>query len=336
MKITYFQLAPHLAQVLAKVYLISGEQGYLKQEAGQLIRKAAHKAGFLERIRLTLDAKSTEDELYQSLYAASLLAEKRIIELDFNEGFPNKSIAERLQTYAKNPLPENLLVLLVGKIDTRISKTLWYKTLDSLGITVTIWPITPAQLPQWIIARAKKYKLMCDQKAAQLLSEYVEGNVAAAAQAIEKIYLLKPDNAVIDEETVKLILTDESHFSIFDLTDQATSGNTAQALRILHHLKKEGTEPALILWSLTREIRLLIELAQKIKTNHDMDALFQTHRIYARRQSAMRHFLSAQKKDTSWQYLIHAAKIDRMIKGADKGNVWESLELFCLRLSQHA
>ena len=134
------------------------------------------------------------DQLYSSLYSISLLAEKRLFELDFRESTPNKMVAAILQEYAEKPSPEIVLLIDCGKIDAKITKSAWYKAFEKAGMVVTIWPIPREQLPQWIHQRARKYKLQFNPDAAQLLADYMQGNLIAAAQTIEKCYLLKLQN----------------------------------------------------------------------------------------------------------------------------------------------
>jgi DNA polymerase-3 subunit delta len=331
MKLTVFQLEAQLSKKLALAYIVSGEELLLKQDANILIRKAAKQAGFSEHIRLTPETGFDWDKLYSLLYANSLFAEKRLLELNFFDVTLPKAASAILQEYAKNPSPSNVLLIDIGKVDVKIAKSAWYSQLEKIGMVVNIWPVPREQLPQWIIQRAKRYKLDIQPDAANLLADYIEGNLGAAAQAIEKIYLLKPSQS-IDSDLIHTLLTDESHFTIFDFVENLISGDAARALHILDSLKNEGTEPILIIWGVTRELRLLADFAQQLKEGLTFDNLFQKYRIFARRQSAIRHFLTKTSLEDCWHHLKHAADIDKIIKGAVSGNIWESLQLFCLRL----
>jgi DNA polymerase III subunit delta len=331
MKLSYFQLEPHLTKNLARIYIVSGEELLLKNDAIQLIRKTAKQTGFSERIRLAPEAGFDWEKLYSILYSGSLLADKRLIELDFRDTLPNKTASKILQDYAANPSPDNLILIDIGKVDDKISKSAWYKALEKVGVVVTIWPVTKDQLPQWICNRAKKYKIQFNLDAANLLADYIEGNLIAASQAIEKIYLLRPQKA-IDIEIVETILTDESRFSVFDLVENLIGGNKSRALHILETLQNDGTEPVLILWAITRELRLLAELAQELKQGSNHESLFQKHRIFAKRQAPMRRFLNKFSAENCWESLKQAAELDRVIKGAVSGNVWDSLQMLCLRV----
>lgn len=331
MKLTSFQLEQHLAKTLAAIYIISGDELLLKQDAIRLIRAAAKQAGYSERIRIAPEAGFDWEQLYLILNSTSLLADKRLIELDFRDTTPNKAASTILQEYGNNPSKDNVLLIDIGKIDDKISRSAWYKALEKPGMVINIWPIPREQLPQWIMQRAKKYKIQMQQDAAVLLADYVEGNLIAAAQTLEKIYLLQPQTPV-NADMIQSILTDESHYTIFDFVECVITRDKSRALHILDSLKNEGIEAVLILWGITRELRILADMARQIKQGSTCDTLFQSQRIFARRQPAIRQFLMRSTAENCWNYLMHAAEIDRIIKGAAPGDSWNALQLFCLRL----
>lgn len=331
MKLNLAQLDGQLANRLLPAYLVSGDEPMLKQEALQLIRKTAKQAGFAERVRMAPDSDEQWEQLYIHLQSSTLLAEKKIIELDCRDRTLNKAAVSLLESYLKKPSPDTLLLIETNKPDDKTRRAAWYRELEKTGAIVTLWPLTREQLPGWILQRAKKYRLTFTQDAAQLLADYAEGNLTAAAQTLEKIFLLKLEQPVTPAH-IEQILSDESRFTIFDLTDSVTAGNQAKALRILHALRQDGTEPVLVLWSITRELRLLAQLANEIQQGQTFDALFQKHRIFSRRQAGIRRFLSRTSAVSCYRHLTHAARVDAVIKGAAPGDPWNTLELLCLRL----
>lgn len=331
MKLNFPQLGTHLAKKLSAIYLISGDELLLKQDAMNMIRKAAKTAGFEERVRLNAESGFDWEQLYPLLNATSLLAQKCLIELNLSDVTPNKTASAILQAYAEKPSADNIVVISIGKADIKITKSAWYQTIEKTGIVVTIWPIPREQLPAWIIERVNKYKMQIDRASANLLADYVEGNLIAAAQAIEKIYLLQPTQP-IHEELIHSVLTDESSFTVFDFVNALWMGEKARSLHILDQLRNEGIEPPLVLWSITRELRQLADLALKQKRGESLDQLFQTQRIFPRNQPAIRRYLSKASADDCRQALAHAAEIDSVIKGATAGDAWNALQLFCLRL----
>jgi DNA polymerase-3 subunit delta len=338
MKLPLQQLEKHLAKTVAPIYFISTDEILQMQEATDLIRKAALKAGFTERLSLMIDSgMDWEEVLYAEAHSLSLFATQRLIELHLGDIKPNNTSGKVLENYAKNPPADTILVICANKMDSKIEKANWYKAIDKAGITLQIWPIQPNQLPAWIKQRAQKSGLNLTAEAAKMLAEQVEGNLLAAAQEIEKLGLLylSPDtsNKLINHQDIENAIIDSAHFTIFDLVDSTLSGNKVRSLRILENLKAEDVEPIIILWALTRELRTLAEIAKQAKQGMALSSLFSQFRIWEKRQPSVRRFLQQHSLPACWEFLITAAEIDRIIKGATVSNVWNELQRFTLAIA---
>ena len=333
MKIAHQQLEQQLAKKLAPIYLISGDDILLVQEAVQQIREAARKAGFTERTSLSVEAGADwSKQLHAETHSLSLFASKRIVELQLAGTKPNATTGKILKEIAANLLADTILVISCQKLDSKAEQTAWFKALDKAGITVPIWPIAIEQLPQWIIQRAKKSSLQITPDAAKRLAEQVEGNLLAAAQEIEKLGLLQL-TGTIDIATIEQAVTDNARFDIFTLVECALSGNSPRCLRILANLQAEDTEPLLVLWALTRELRTLAELAHQAKQGATLGSLFSKYRIWEKRQPAVRRFLQQHSQASCWRLLSQSAGIDRLIKGARCGNIWDELQQLTLTMA---
>ena len=325
MKLTPYQFETQISKKISPLYIFSGEELLLKQEAIALLRKHAQTAGYQECLRLTPETGWNWETLYTTLYSPSLLAPKQFIELDLRECLPTKTGASILEDYAKNLTDQQILLLNMEKLEQKVTKTAWFQAVDKQAISVTFWPINREQLPAWIKQRAKKYGLTLAESDVAELSTYTEGNLLATAQAIEKL-------ALLGKGRIQEVLSDHTHFTIFDLSDSVLAGEPARALRILNTLQAEGVEPVLILWSLTRELRSMADLAGKVKQGIPLTQLFEKQRIYPRRQKAIRQFLTTHSQEICWQRLSQAFDIDRVIKGVLPGNVWDSLQTFCVEM----
>jgi DNA polymerase-3 subunit delta len=127
-------------------------------------------------------------------------------------------------------------------------------------------------------------------------------------------------------------VTDNAHFDIFALVESALSGKNARSLHILKHLQAEGIEPALILWALSNELRLMDTFAKEMLHGVSFTTLFTNHRIGQKRQGAIQLFLRREKQLDCWKLLSQAAEIDRIIKGAKSGQLWDSLQTLALAI----
>jgi DNA polymerase-3 subunit delta len=194
--------------------------------------------------------------------------------------------------------------------------------------------VTGEQLPQWILQRAKKKNIVLSTQAASWLAEQVEGNLLAAAQEIEKLTLLSGDK--FDERSLDEIISNNARFDIFTLVDSALNGNAKRSLRIVNNLNEEDTEPTLVLWAITRELRTMADIIQQTQQGQPLASLFSKFRIWDKRQPGARAFIKRNTHMSCCDMLLAAAKIDRIIKGAESGKVWDELERLALKMAGSA
>jgi DNA polymerase-3 subunit delta len=332
MKINLSQLKPHLSKSLSPIYIVSGEEPWQKDFALKQIRQAALIVGFTERQRITLETHFEVESLYHALFAISLLSEKKLVELDMRDTTPNKATSALLQDYAKQPVADVILLILMGKIDDKIVKSAWYTAIEKSATVIPIWPISREQLPKWLIQQAHSLGLTLKPDAATLLAEYVEGNLVAAVQTLEKLNLLNPPQP-IDRSMLHPILTNESQFNVFDLIDSLLANPPARSLAILHQLKLNDVEPAIVLWSIARELRLLAEAATMIEQGTSLETIFKKHRVFPRRQPVIKAFLARTNAKACYHYLKQAIYVDDAIKGGSSHDPWQALVLLCLRMT---
>lgn len=332
MKLAVHQLTQHLNQSLAAIYVVSGDEPLLIQETLDQIRTTAKKQGFSERIRIPVENTDWGKLFYSNVHSLSLFATKRLLELDLSTTKLNSATSKILQEYAAAPPEDILLLIRTHKLDSKSEQSSWYKAIAKIGVMIPLWPITIEQLPAWIAQRAKKLNLNMTTTAAELLAGLVEGNLLAATQELEKLRLLHTTDT-IDQRAIENAVNDHAHFDIFNLVDSALAGNIKRSLRILNALKAEDMEPTLVLWALTRELRTMIDIIKQIQQGVSIATLFPKYRIFEKRQPSVRAFLQRHKNSNCFEFLATAAGIDRIIKGAEIGNVWDELERFILVLS---
>lgn len=336
MKLAPAQLNKHLQGNLASVYIVSGDDPLLCQEAADAIRSAARKQGFDERQVFSADANFDWGNLLLAGASLSLFAQRRLLELRLPSGKPGDKGAAALMEYCANPAEDTLLLVSLPRLDGSAQKTKWGKALieGSHCQFIQIWPVDAQQLPQWISQRLAQAGLSAQRDAVDLIAARVEGNLLAAAQEIEKLKLLADGNQ-ITVDTVQAAVADSARFDVFGLVDAILNGEASHALRMLEGLRGEGVEPPVILWALAREIRLLSGLAQQFSQGVPLDKAFSQARppVWDKRRplvSKALHRLPAQR----WAELLQdAQRIDAQIKGQAQGSPWTSLARLCVLMA---
>lgn len=326
------QLEQHLRRELAPVYLVSGDEPLQSMEAADAIRARARAAGWNERLVFEADRGFDWNSLAQTQASLSLFAERRLLELRLPSGKPGAAGSKALQEYLAAPVAGDVLLLLTGKLDKENQNAKWFAAIERAGVVVQVWPVELAQLPVWVERRMRAKGLRPTREAAALLAERVEGNLLACAQEIEKLVLLCTAGPV-DEEAVAAAVADSARYSVYDLVDRALAGEAAQCARVLHGLHAEGEEPVLALWSLTREIRALAQMRAALAAGKGEDKVFAEHRIWDKRKALVRAALKRLSLNECQNLLRRAAAIDRVIKGAARGNAWDELLQLTLSLA---
>ncbi|WP_312842753.1 DNA polymerase III subunit delta [Stutzerimonas nitrititolerans] len=336
MKLSPAQLGKHLQGSLAPVYVVSGDEHLLCQEACDAIRAACRQQAFSERQVLSVESGFDWGQLLEAGANLSLFAEKRLLELRIPSGKPGDKGAVALLHYLARPAEDTVLLISLPKLDGSTQKTKWAKALiDGKDVQfLQVWPVDAAQLPQWIRQRLSQAGLAADQEAVELIAARVEGNLLAAAQEIEKLKLLAEDGRVT-ADTVQAAVADSARYDVFGLIDAALQGHPEHSLRMLEGLRGEGIEAPVILWALARELRLLANIAQQYAQGVPLERAFSQARppVWDKRRPLVSKAL--QRHDVAgWQRLLMAAQlIDEQIKGQAEGDPWIGLSNICLQLS---
>ncbi|MFR0675645.1 DNA polymerase III subunit delta [Enterobacterales bacterium AW_CKDN230030176-1A_HGKHYDSX7] len=336
MKLAPAQLDKHLQGALAPVYVVSGDDPLLCQEAADAIRAAARRQGHDERQVFSADANFDWGTLLLAGASLSLFAQKRLLEVRLPSGKPGDKGAAALIDYISRPAEDTVLLVSLPRLDASAQKSKWGKALiDSAQCQfVQIWPVDVHQLPQWINQRLARAGLSAQRDAVDLIAARVEGNLLAAAQEIEKLKLLAEDNQVT-VDTVQAAVADSARFDVFGLVDAVLKGEASHALRMLEGLRGEGVEAPVILWALARELRLLAGIAQQFSQGIPLDKAFSQAKppVWDKRRPLVGKALQRLSAQRWNQLLVDAQRIDAQIKGQSEGSPWVGLARLVLLMA---
>lgn len=324
MKLRLEQLAGHLRQPLAPLYLIHGDEPFQAGEAAAAIRAAARDQGHAEREVLDVDPGFDWARLQVAADSLSLFGARRVLELRLPTGKPGDAGAKALVAYAARLPADTVTLILSGRLDAQQQRSKWYRALEAAGVTIPIWPVEPARLPQWLRGRLQARGLEPDSEALRLLAERVEGNLLAADQEIEKLRLLNGPGP-LDAQAVAAAVSDSARYELFGLADAALAGDAARTARMLDGLREEGQEPALVLWLLSRELRQMVALGEAVRAGTSPDAALGRLRVRDSHKALLRTALQRLPVGAWAALLRRAGRVDRVIKGVETGNPWDEL-----------
>lgn len=314
---------------LAPVYFITGDEPLQQGEVADSIRLAAKESGYTTREVLSVEANFEWGELIVAADSMSLFADKKVIDLRLPSGKPGTEGAKILIEYCQR-LPEDTLLLITApKLTAATLKTKWCLALDQAGVIVQVWPLEGAGLIQWLQRRAQKRGLQIETDGIRVLASRIEGNLLAAAQEIEKLYILYGET-LISKQAVEQVVADSARFDVFKLTDSVLAGRASRVIKVLNGLKAEGIAAPVVVWALARETRMLINIKIAINQGQNKEQVFKNHRLWDKRKQLVAAAVSRMSIQTLQEVLLLCSKVDRQIKGRERGDYWETLLSLCL------
>lgn len=330
MRLNAPQLAGTLEKGLAPLYLVTGDEPLLVQEACDQIRAKARQQGFEERKVYQADNQLDWGAVAEEANALSLFAERKRLEITLPTGKIGNG-RDFIEQFLANP-GEDLITLLVSpRLDGAELRKKWVKTVQDKAVHVQIWPIETAQFPGWLAHRARERGLQFSDAALALLVERVEGNLLVANQELDRLVLLAPQGKV-DEALIESSVLDSSRFTVFAFAEALLKGEVSHGQKMLSVLEQEGYNALAVLAIVSRDIKQLIALNQARAQGQQTAGYFKANRINQRQQqqalSAASHRLTQAQSE---QLLRRCTLVDRAAKGHDNDSPWRLLRDLLVR-----
>ena len=328
------QLHTHLERdPPASVYLLAGQEPLLLLEAADAVRAAARQHGYGEREVLEAGESGFDwNALAASAQQGSLFgSDRKLIDLRLPSGKPGKDGAEALKNYGTQPSSDTVLLITCTQWG-KAWENAWVGAVTAHGWYVPIWPLKRHELPRWITARARSRGLALSDDAVSLLAERTEGNLLACAQEIEKLVLLG-ETGRMDVDRLDALLAEQSRLDMFAFTDAVLAGDTARALRIVRNLRSEGEAPVPVIAWLGSQIELLARVADGEAQGRPVEQGLRGERVWDSRMSLYRGALNRLGAGGCRRALLSLARLDRLSKGREAGDVWLELERVILGLT---
>ncbi|MDO9048200.1 MAG: DNA polymerase III subunit delta [Methylobacter sp.] len=323
------QIAAALQKGLAPVYFISGDEPLQLGEMADAVRAAARKAGYDSREVLVADSGFSWNELTESAGSLSIFADKKIIDLRLPSGTPGADGSKALIAYCERLPEDTLLLITAAKMAGASLKARWFQALDKAGCVIQVWPLEGQDLIRWLQQRMQRRGLQAETEGIKILASRIEGNLLAAAQEIEKLYVLYGTGHLSNQQIFDVV-ADSSRFDVFKLMDSVLAGRVGRILKILSGLQAEGVAAPVVLWALTREARVLIRIKLALAQGQNRALVFKNNQIWDKRQQLVSDALNRLGDSDLNSILTLSAKADRQIKGRQQGEPWETLLAVCL------
>ena len=336
MRISTEQLQQHLTRELKPLYAVFGDETLLALEASDRIRARARAEGHTERDVLTVDSGFKWSELAFTGSSQSLFAARRVLELRIPTGKPGTEGSEALARYCEALPPDTITLVVLPGLEWRAQKSGWFEALDRAGVTVEAKPVTRKALPEWLAGRLRAQNQDADNETLDFIADRVEGNLLAAHQEVQKLALLFPAGTIAFDPVREAVL-DVARYDVFKLGEALIEGDVLHLARMMDGLRGEGVAPPLVLWAIAEEIRAIGRVLDAMAAGKTPPQLWRDAKLWGvAHQNLMQQNCRRFTKEQVEAAIAHAAKVDRMVKGLIRGDVWDELLQLGLRFASSA
>lgn len=325
-------LPSHLGQKLAAVYILFGPDPFLLNEAADSLKlawKAANKEEVAETI-LRLDNPSDWTFVAEEARTYPLFARASLIDLRYEKKTLEASAKDFLSHYLGAINPSCLLVLRAPNLSLKSLQD--FTRQENLHLIQATAPSGLA-MQQWVSKKLEQKGLKFEHEIPALIHRFTEGNSLACAQLIEKLELIYEAGTLLTTSLLAEQLVDQCHYQLFELADACLAQNPEKAMQVLGHARHTKVEPALILWFLAQEIRLLIQLIE-LTTMNNLPFTQACNQLKIRPQRTRLYQTTLKKIQLKilLQLLKGCKTIDENIKSNQSRQIWQALEQLALSL----
>lgn len=320
------------AEPLKPIYLLAGDCPLRVLEAADALRARAREEGYSEREVLDVDAQFDWGQLDAAMASLSLFASRRLFDLRLPKGKPGKEGSETLQRYCANPPPDTVLMITCQEW-SKSHEGKWSDAIAQAGHVMTVWPLKPHELPDWLRSRLRSRGLTATPDAVDVLADRVEGNLLAAAQEIDKLALLATGQT-LDERAMAHLVADSSRFDVFRLIDCALGGDASRVRQVLAGLKAEGEQVPGLLPMLSKEVLLLAQLADRVAGGANLMQELRSARVWESKQALYKRALERHPAPRWELFVSLIGECDRIAKGRASGDAWLALERLLLSIAE--
>ncbi|WP_288400646.1 DNA polymerase III subunit delta [uncultured Acinetobacter sp.] len=309
MKLDYVQALKRIAEARG-AWIIHGQEPLLEQNLLDGFRKSWQQHE-VERQRYDISSVNDWKNVFNALNSLSLFSQQLAIEVHGNIK-PDANGLKLLKHYIQHN-EHNLLLIVLPKQDSSSLKSAFFQVVEANGVVVSLTATYPQDRQKILNLEAEKLGIQLDHDAWQWLMQHHEHNLLAAKNSLMRVADTFPDIQKIQIEQLYACLQDQSRYTTYDLSDALLAGNLAQSIKVYQYLIAAGEPDSLILWTLNKEMRLLMQLFEQ-PHNAIQIGIWKTK--VSQYQQALRRLNPRQF--LLWPELL--LRIDAAIKGMSKEN----------------
>ncbi len=240
-------------------YLLYGKEAYLKKQYRDKLLHAMAKEGDTMNVSSYEGKDVNPAELIDLAETLPFFAERRVI-LVQESGFFKKS-GEALADYLKEMNPTTCFIFVETEADKR---TKLFKAAVKAGTAAEFGEQKQGLLTRWVLGRLSKEKKKITEETLRVFFNRTGTDMSTIDRELEKLLCYTLDKEVIESSDVEAVVTERIENKIFEMADAISVQNQKRALELYYGLLALKEAPMRILYLLTRQFRILLEVGELV------------------------------------------------------------------------
>lgn len=253
---------------LKQIYLLYGEERYLKRQYTERLREALCNEGDDMNTHYYEGKDISVGEIIDLAETLPFLAERRVIFISGSGLF--KSGGEKMAEYLSSPNETTYFIFTEDEVDKR-SKL--FKTVQSKGYAAEFGIQDENTLKRWIAGILKREGKSITENTVQLFISKTGTDMDNIHMELEKLICYTLDRSVVTDADVESICTNRVSNHIFDMVNAIADRQTEKALSLYYDLLALK-EPAMrILFLIARQCNMLLQVKEMKARGFDNKAI---------------------------------------------------------------
>ncbi|MBN9165027.1 MAG: DNA polymerase III subunit delta [Myxococcales bacterium 68-20] len=278
---------------LLPVWLLSGEERLLRDQALAAITKAALAGGLAE---LNLDkftaGETPVDKVLAATRTVPMMAKRRVVVVRGLERWDSSASEEgaseevdikalppldRLAEYAKTPIDTTCMILVAQKLDGRRKLVALAK---KAGFLVDCAAVDGRRLPGWIKQRAEAKGHTIDADTCELIAEIAGPDLSYLDDVLERLSLYVGPDKPITEDAVSICVTRVKLADTWKLVDAASTKDLGKVLALFADVYDPRDRGLPLVGAIAWSLRQLLKLEAALRDGASIDDAARRAGIY--------------------------------------------------------
>lgn len=249
---------------LKQVYLLCGEEAYLRRQYRDRVKKALLGDGDLMNLNCFEGKGIVPGEVIDLAQTMPFLAERRVLVIE-NSGFFKRG-GETLAEYLADPAPSAYFLFVETEIDKR---SRLYKAASARGRVIECKTPDEGVLKRWVVELLAKDNKRITQRDLDLFLEKTGTDMENIRGEVEKLVCYCLDREAVTVQDIEAVCVRQIGSRIFDMVEAVADKKQRRAMELYYDLLTLKEPPMRILFLIARQFNLLLQVKELKNKGYD-------------------------------------------------------------------